>query len=127
MKLSPIALCFCALTAHAEIIEIRWDADKHFQTKPTLAAGKYVEVCGAVAKDAVVGWRFKSDAPLEFNIHHHVGKDVIYLNKTAATQALSGEMSAPIANDYCWMWQNKGAKPAAIELEAKQLQTTASK
>jgi hypothetical protein len=100
--------------AQAEIIDIRWSADGRFTHSTTVAAGKFVELCGKLPAGQQVRWQFDAGAPLDFNVHYHVGKDVVYpvqLNAVASGRDL---LDVRLAQDYCWMWRNKSATPATL-------------
>src|SRR5688500_6646288 len=59
-------------------------------------------------------WHWKSDAPVDFNIHDHRGKDVFFLVKRNAMRGDGGTFTAKTAEDYCWMWAARDA-PAKVE------------
>ncbi|GCL63702.1 hypothetical protein [Pseudaquabacterium pictum] len=50
-------------------MDIAWSPDGRLAHKARVAAGKSVEVCGALAVGGVVRWRFTTGAPVDFNIH----------------------------------------------------------
>ncbi|MBB5204852.1 hypothetical protein HNQ51_002166 [Inhella inkyongensis] len=111
-----LALGLVALGAHAEIVEIRWDAQAKSEASFQVAPGKFAEACGKLTKGQKVSWSFESDRPLNFNIHYHVGKKVEYPAKQADVAQLQGELAVALDQDYCWMWSNKGNAPAALKL-----------
>jgi hypothetical protein len=74
-----------------------------------------VELCGKLAAGQAVQWQYDSPAPLDFNIHYHVGKDVIYPAKLKATAAARDTLRVAVEQDYCWMWTNKGESPASLK------------
>ena len=67
-----------AIDARAELVDIRWDSAGLFETTMQVAPGKFAEVCGQLAKDQSVVWSFKADQPMNFNIHYHEGKQVVF-------------------------------------------------
>lgn len=79
-----------------------------------IAAGKFDERCVKLAEGEVITYRFKGSAPLDFNIHHHRGDDVLYPVRHAQVRKLAGRFRAPAADDYCLMWENKGAQPISV-------------
>ena len=54
--------------ARAELVDIVWTADGRFERSLPVAAGRFVEVCGALHAGQAVPWSFESDAALDFNI-----------------------------------------------------------
>ena len=111
-----LALGLVALSAHAEIVEIRWDAQARSEASFQVAPGKFAEACGKLTKGQKVSWSFESDRPLNFNIHYHVGKKVEYPAKQADVAQLQGELIVALDQDYCWMWSNKGQEPATLRV-----------
>lgn len=80
----------------------------------SLAPGKLEEECLRMEAGAKRSYRWKSDAPVDFNIHHHRGKDVFYPVKRTAVRGHDGTFAAKSADDYCWMWTARD-KPAKVE------------
>jgi len=95
---------------------IAWDSSGVFQRAPAIGPGKFVEVCGKLAKGQSVAWAFTSDAPLNFNVHYHQGPSVVYPDRQDQVAALEGKLVAPAEQDYCWMWENKSASKANVSV-----------
>ena len=57
---------------------------------------------------------WKSDAPLDFNIHYHHDPEVFYPVKRDAMRGDGGTFTAKSGEDYCWMWTARD-KPAKLE------------
>ena len=70
----------------------------------TIAPGKVAEVCMPLAEGDTLRWRFKASAALDFNLHHHVDKQVLMPGERKAVAADSGEQSIDRRNDWCLMW-----------------------
>ena len=109
--------------AHADIVDIKWN-DAAFSHKASIAPKKFLEVCGKQKKGENVAWQFKGSAPTDFNIHYHVGKDVSYPEKRKDVASADGTLSAPVDQDYCWMWSNRSAQPVDIEVNLKQAKSS---
>ena len=105
--------------SHAELIEIKW-ADGTFVHNAVVAPRKFLEVCGKLMKNENVSWSFKGNAPTDFNIHYHVGKDVVYPENRKETGNAEGTLRVPVDQDFCWMWSNKAAKAIEIEVRLQQ-------
>jgi hypothetical protein len=117
-RAAALALGF-ALTATgtaAEIVDIRWDASGRFERSLGVAPGKFAEVCGKLPAGLKVGWAFEATAPLDFNLHYHVGKEVVYPAKLGAVAMAKDSLSTKIDQDYCWMWSNKSSAPATVRV-----------
>ena len=110
------------LTASADIVDIKW-ADGKFSHKASIAPKKFLEVCGKQKKGDGVAWNFKGNAPTDFNIHYHVGKEVSYPEKRAEIASAEGTLSAPLDQDYCWMWSNRTAQAVDIDVSLVQTKT----
>ena len=112
-----VALLPGAGPAANHIADITWSADGRFVHKTQVAAGKFVEVCGKLAAGDSVRWSFEAGAPLDFNIHYHVGKEVVFPVKLPQARAGRDTLKVEVPQDYCWMWTNKGTVPAGMTVE----------
>ena len=79
-----------------------------------LAPKKVHEECARMEASESRRWHWKSDAPVDFNIHYHRGNDVFYPVKRDAMRGDGGAFTAKTAEDYCWMWTARNA-PAKVE------------
>ncbi len=104
------------LAARAEVIDIDWGADRRFDRNLQIAPGKFAEICGKLAGGAAVKWDFDAAAPLDFNIHFHEGKKVLFPVKQDGTAKAEGTLAVTLAQDYCWMWTNKGSGPVSLRV-----------
>ncbi|MBL8522584.1 MAG: hypothetical protein JNN20_02730 [Betaproteobacteria bacterium] len=101
--------------SHADLVDIKW-TDGAFVHKASIAPTKFLELCGKLKKDDSVEWRFNGSAPTNFNIHYHVGKDVVYPENRKEIAAAEGKLRVPLDQDFCWMWSNKSALPIDLEV-----------
>lgn len=117
-------ICALAFTSAAQasslIVELRWAGDGSFNHTATVAAGKFVEVCGRLEQGASVRWSFESAMPVDFNIHYHVGKDVVYAARQAQVARGEDRLAVQATEDYCWMWTNKGPSAAQLRLQLRR-------
>ena len=111
-----VVLAAAASAARAEVVPIVWDAAKRFQLTASVPPGKFVEVCGRLPRGALVRWSFDSASPLDFNIHYHQGTKVVVPDQRDGTAAARGTLLAPVAQDYCWMWTQRGSVAAPLTL-----------
>ena len=81
----------------------------------SLAAGKADEACMKLRVGDTLAWRFEADAPVAFNVHHHVGKDVKMPVDLKQAQRHEGRLVADHANDWCLMWTAAQAAPARVK------------
>ena len=93
---------------------IEWKGDERYEKTHTVAPGKFAELCTKLGAGAGVQWAFAADAPLDFNIHYHVGDRIEYSAKADGSRREKGALVAVSAQDYCWMWTNRGASPVAL-------------
>lgn len=100
--------------AWADIVDIAWDSSGGFERSVSVAPAKFAEVCGKLPAGLKVRWDFKAGTPLDFTVHCHVGKDVVFLPKPVAVTTAKGTLTTKIDRDYCWMWSNKSAATASI-------------
>ncbi|HUG24119.1 hypothetical protein [Piscinibacter sp.] len=111
-----LVLAGAPFPAAAEIVDLEWDATGRAERKFDVAPGKFVELCGKLPAGAKVQWQFEAAAPLNFNVHYHVGKEVRYPARSDQVSVSSGELDASVEQGYCWMWTNKTASPVALSV-----------
>lgn len=109
-----VALLLSANVAHAEVVDIAWDASGRFERVLDLAPAKFAEVCGRLTKGQSIVWSFKSGQPLNFNVHYHEAKNVVFPVKKDRTAELDGELQVAVDQDYCWMWENPDAASSEL-------------
>lgn len=102
-------LALLPLARAAEIVPISWGSAQRFELQRSLAAGQVLEVCGPLKPGMAVDWQFVTSAPVAFNLHHHVGKQVFYAERRARSKGLTARFEPKEAQDYCWMWTAREA------------------
>ena len=113
-RTAVVGLALMSTGAMADINDIAWDSSGGFERSVNVAPGKFAELCGRLPMDAKVRWNFEASVPLDFNVHHHVGKEVMFPSKLVAVNAAKDTLDAKIEQDYCWMWSNKSAAQATV-------------
>jgi hypothetical protein len=101
----------------AEVIDLAWQADGRFGRTVAVPAGRFAELCGELKRGQAVRWAFEAGGALDFNIHHHVGADVRYAERTPQVRSANGELVVESTQDYCWMWSNKSATAVTLRIE----------
>lgn len=107
-------------TARADLVDIQWSADGRFTHEGRIAAGKFVEVCGKLPAGVKVHWDFEAGVPIDFNVHYHAGKDVVFPSKQSAVVSGKDTLATKIDQDYCWMWTNKSTAPATLAVHLQR-------
>lgn len=70
----------------------------------TIAPGKVGEVCMPLDAGDTLAWRFKAEPAADFNLHQHVGEQVLMpVQRQAATEDRA-EHKVDRRNDWCLMW-----------------------
>ncbi|WP_298833135.1 hypothetical protein [uncultured Piscinibacter sp.] len=110
------APAFVVVSAKAGVIDIAWNAERRFEHSAEVAPGRFAEICGKLDRGATVRWVFEAGGPLDFNIHYHVGKEVLYPARRSAMRRGAGSLPVALDQDYCWMWTNKAARPVTLKL-----------
>ncbi|HLL12526.1 MAG TPA: hypothetical protein VK570_15795, partial [Rubrivivax sp.] len=90
--------------------------DGAFELRRSVPAGKLLEACAKLPADARVEWAYKALRPLDFNIHYHVGQQVVYPKQLKRSATASGTLAVELEQDYCWMWTNKNKTAASLSL-----------
>ena len=109
MKRLLAAGLFLAAPALAEIAPP--DAWRPFAV--ALEAKAMHEECLRIEAGAQRRYLWKSDAPVDFNIHYHRGDAVLYPVKREGMRGDGGTFVAKSGEDYCWMWTAR--VPAKVE------------
>ena len=115
-----LTLVASASSAQADVIDVVWSSSGRFERSVSVAPGKFAEVCDKLPAGAKVRWDFEASAPLDFNVHYHVGKDAVFPSKLVAVSTAKDTLDAKIEQDYCWMWSNKTAAPATITVKLQR-------
>ncbi len=116
------ALVFSSTTCKAEVISFKLEANPSFKTQVNIQPGRFSEVCGKLKKGNSIRWQFDSSAPLEFNIHYHEGKNVVFPYKMSAIKSGEEELLISLDQDYCWMWTNKSKEEVKLEMSLRHVQ-----
>lgn len=80
----------------------------------TLAPGAFEELCFELDAGRSIRYAFDAGAPLDFNLHFHRGKDVVFPIKSPAVDRRAGVFRAAMKDGYCLMWTNKTRAPVAL-------------
>lgn len=117
---TTLLVLLAAEASATELVALEWTTDGRFAREMTVPATKFVEVCGALAASAKVRWQFDASAPLNFNIHYHEGKKVLYPAKRDQVAKAADVLNVEVAQTYCWMWTNKTSAEATLKLELRK-------
>lgn len=69
-----------------------------------IAPGKVGEVCMPLAAGDTLAWHFKASPAADFNLHHHVGDQVVMPVQRQAAAEDRAEHPIDQRNDWCLMW-----------------------
>ena len=79
----------------------------------TLEPRKVHEECQSVEAGQKRRYHWKSNVPVDFNVHYHQGPEVFYPVKRDGMRGDGGTFAAKTTQEYCWMWTARA--PATIE------------
>lgn len=91
----------------------------------TVRAQDAHEECFDMKAGDRLSYEFRAAAPLDFNVHYHVGDDVTYPVQQEAVTEQRHELAASIDQHYCLMWINKGWQETDLNYEYEVLAGTA--
>lgn len=118
--LRPIAGLLLALplaSTAAGLTAVDWNAQGRWHTTLTAAPKRPAEACTALKQGERVRWHWTAAAPLAFNIHYHLGKEVV-MPVQADASAGEGTLEVLLTQTYCWMWRGTAdAQPIQLTLE----------
>ena len=80
----------------------------------TLAAFEFRELCLPMRAGEDLRYDFRSDQPVEFDIHYHQGLSVRFPVRVTATTAQDDRFTATRDRDYCLMWFNRSLLDASL-------------
>ena len=115
-----LLLTALAAGARADVIDIKWDSNGRFERSLNVAPAKFAEVCGKLPAGLKVRWDFEAATPLDFNVHYHVGKEVVFPAKLTAVAAAKDVLDTKVDQDYCWMWSNKSEAAVTIKVTLRR-------
>lgn len=72
-----------------------------------IAPNSFEERCIKLAAGASMRYRFTATSAVDFNLHYHRGKDVLYPVKKSAVVKRVGRFRAKSEEVYCLMWENR--------------------
>lgn len=81
----------------------------------TVKPGAFGERCLRLERDMALSYEFSADREVDFNLHYHRGQEVIYPVRRAAVRSDRARFVAPAPDDYCLMWENRGAMAVRIQ------------
>ena len=119
-RTAALALALLSTGVLADIVDIAWDPSGRFERSVNVAPGKFAEVCGKLPAGLNVAWSFEASAPLDFNVHYHLGKEVLFPSKLSAVAAAKDTLMTKIDQDYCWMWSNKSTAPSRFTIKLQR-------
>ena len=120
--LTAVLLVLLAVPAvGADLMEIAWGADGSYEQAFSVSSTTPVEICGRLPAGASVRWRFEADAPTEFNVHHHEGRQVHFAAKEDDSRRAEGVLQVKQDHDYCWMWTRKALPAASVRVRLDRL------
>jgi hypothetical protein len=80
----------------------------------SIAAGKVGEVCMRLGVGDTLAWRYRASAPVDFNLHHHVGEKVLTPVSLTARTRSRARHTADRDNDWCLMWTAPAAQAVTV-------------
>jgi len=84
------------------------------QVAVTLPPGEVHEECMTLKAGDRRTYEWKSDTPVDFNIHYHHEPKVFFPVKKDGVKGGHGRFVPKSTEGYCWMW-TAGKSPAKIE------------
>lgn len=117
MALIGVALMLAQqVFAASHIVEIAWSRDGAFAHVAGVEPGKFVELCGELVPGDSIRWEFAASAPVDFNIHYHVGKEAEFPARQAQVSSGQDTLRVAVREDYCWMWSNKSSSRVRVDV-----------
>lgn len=110
-----VVACCAASVAQAQNVDVRFDGSGQFAHSGAVAPGQALELCAPLSAAQAVDSRFSATGALDYNVHHHVGDEVVYLELEKGISQHVGRLEPDTDDTYCWMWENKGSSPVDVK------------
>ncbi len=81
----------------------------------TIAAGKVGEVCRPLQAGDTLAWEWKASAAVDFNLHQHVGTQVLMPVERKAAAEDRAQHTVDRRNDWCLMWTAPAGQGVTVE------------
>lgn len=120
---AALVLCSAGTLQAAETMvmtPIPWDERQSYLERLRMPDEGTAEVCEKLEAGAKVQWRYKSSAPLDFNVHSRAGKTVTVLVRKDRTARADAVFTAGSAQEYCWSWTNNSGDSVELNLYLKR-------
>lgn len=80
----------------------------------TLGPGAFEELCFELDAGGSIRYAFDADGPLDFNLHWHRGREVVFPVRSGAVERRAGVFRASTKQAYCLMWTNQARRPVVL-------------
>lgn len=85
----------------------------------SLASFEFRELCVPLKKGQSMKVDFRTEQPVEFDIHYHDGFAVRFPVKVGGATELSSGVTADADRAYCMMWFNRGLRETPLQYDVK--------
>lgn len=82
--------------------------------KVIILPGMFHEECFVMQPGEHLLYHFSSDLPLNFDLHYHIGENILYPVKLENLQTLTRIFKAANKQEYCLLWQNTSTQRASL-------------
>lgn len=65
------------------------------------------EECFRLESQQRMQYTFSAEVPIQFNLHYHAGREVVYPIKSEGVTEQRGNYVAATAQEYCLMWTSR--------------------
>ena len=90
------------------------------RTELNVPPGGHAELCGPLRSGQQVQWRFEADAPVDFDLHYHMGQANTSPAFLRGASQVQGTLQVSVDESYCWMWANRGAEVASVRVSMQR-------
>lgn len=80
-----------------------------------LAGGKIHEECMQLDVADILRYEFEASLELVFNVHYHVGEEIIFPIEDHLSQGEESSMTIETEQHYCLMWTNRNLEASDLE------------
>jgi hypothetical protein len=91
--------------------------------KAKLDPSGHHELCKKIRPDQKLAFSFESSGPLDFNVHYHRGKEVLYPVSEEKITTSKGYYSPEKEDIFCLMWTNPQSEAVDLSFKYKIIDT----
>lgn len=124
VTVSVLSVLLSGCTGHKHVKEETGRSSKMMKDDIALKPSGQYEECFSLEKGEVLVYRFRASKPLNFNVHYHAEKGVMYpvseneiTEYSGTVDPQKGGFNLDEQDSFCLMWENPDTRPVNLHYE----------